>query len=259
MNRSNILIFGLLAVLLASLAANILFGFGWTTTILRQPVENSASLIKPVLAENIYPMFLCPCCGQPLDKNNICCGMAKEMIDYIDSLVVQNLSEQSIILAFIKKYGLNSLADKGKQNDIKEWLVQSAPADRPIITFDRDYFDLGDVSQKKGIVSTYFEIKNEGKKDLVINKLDSSCGCTSAAIVYQGNEGPRFAMAGHGIESPADWSVAIPPGEKAQLKIYYDPDIHKDFRGPATREISVFSSDPIDFEKKVTIDLNQID
>ena len=31
----------------------------------------SASIIQSVQAEEMYPMFLCPCCGQPLDKNNI--------------------------------------------------------------------------------------------------------------------------------------------------------------------------------------------
>ena len=89
--------------------------------------------------------------------------------------------------------------------------------------------------------------------------MDTSCGCTSAAIVYQGKEGPRFAMAGHGIESPTDWQVVIPAGEKAQLKAYYDPNVHKDFRGAAVREIYIFSSDPIDFEKKVKVELNQVD
>ena len=66
-------------------------------------------------------------------------------------------------------------------------------------------------------------------------------------------------MAGHGIESPLAWEVAIAPGESAQLKVYYDPSVHQDFRGPATREISIFSNDPIDFEKKATIELNQVD
>ncbi len=39
----------------------------------------------------------------------------------------------------------------------------------------------------------------------------------------------------------------------------YDPNIYKDFRGAAIREIHVFSNDPIDFEKEVRVELNQVD
>ena len=83
------------------------------------------SLVKPVSAEEIYPMFFCPCCGQPLDKNNICCAQAQERIDYIDSLTAQNLnlSEKEIILTYIKKYGLNAFIDQDKQAEAKAWLA----------------------------------------------------------------------------------------------------------------------------------------
>ena len=103
-------------------------------------------------------------------------------------------------------------------------------------------------------------LKNKGKTDLVINKLETSCGCTSASIVYKNNEGPIFNMPGHGInEEIGDWEITLSPGEKAQLKVYYNPNMHKDFRGTAIREIYVFSNDSIDFKKKVSIEVNQID
>ena len=114
-------------------------------------------------------------------------------------------------------------------------------------------------AKKKGTVAAFFMIKNEGKKDLVIERLDTSCGCTTASIVFQGKEGPRFAMVGHGIENPKDWKLSIPPGQSAQLKVYYDPNVHKDLRGAVIREIYIYSNDPIDFEKKVQIELNQVD
>ena len=204
-------------------------------------------------------MFLCPCCGQPLDKNNICCGAAKERIDYIDSQAAEGKSQEEIILSYVKKYGLASFVDKNKASQFKEELVKTAPANRPIISLAPDSFDFGDVSQKKGKIYTYFDLKNEGKSDLVIERLDTSCGCTFASVIFRGEEGPFFAMAGHGYENQTDWKLTIPPGEQAQLKVMYDPDVHRDFRGPATREIYVFSNDPIDFEKKVQIELNQID
>lgn len=223
------------------------------------PTNILSSAITPARAGEVYPMFVCPCCGQPLDKNKICCGAAKERIDYIDSLVAAGKSEEEIILDFVKKYGLNSFVDKQKKEDFRKELEKNAPAERPIIIVNPSSYDFGDVSQKKGIVTTFFEIRNEGKKDLVIDKLDTSCGCTSASIVYQGNEGPIFSMPGHGKEGPKDWQIVITAGEKAELKVYYDPNVHKDFRGAATREIYIFSNDPIDFEKKVQVELNQVD
>lgn len=258
-NYPKIFLLVFTAILILSLAGNGWLIYNNNKTGVSLSGFLKSSLIKPVLAEDIYPLFSCPCCGQPLDKKNICCDLAKERIDYIDSQVSKNLSQKKIILEYARKYGINSFIDQNKAVAIKEELIKTAPQDRPIISLNNETFDFGDVSQKKGEVFHYFEIKNEGKTDLIINKLDSSCGCTSASIVFDGKEGPRFAMAGHGIESPKDWKISIPPGKSAQLKVYYDPNVHIDFRGEATREIYIFSNDPVDFEKKATIELNQID
>ncbi len=217
------------------------------------------AIVQPISAKEIYPMFVCPCCGKALDPNNICCGMAQERVAFIDGLVAGKLTKDQAVLAYVKKYGLNSFVDKNQAEEFKQKLLAQAPVERPIISITPAVIDLGDVSQAKGEKSVLFELTNTGKTDLIINKLDTSCGCTSAAIVYKGKESPRFAMAGHGIKSPTDWQVVIPAGEKAELKVYYDPNIHKDFRGTAIREIYVFSNDPINFETKVKIELNQID
>lgn len=219
----------------------------------------AGAIIQPVSAKEIYPMFVCPCCGKPLDPNNICCGMAQERITFIDGLTTGKLAKDEAIMAYVKKYGLDSFADKNQAEEFKKKLIAQAPAERPAISIAPETIDLGNVSLAKGETSTIFEITNTGKTDLIINKLDTSCGCTSAAIVYQGKEGPRFAMAGHGIKSPTDWQVVIPAGEKAELKVYYNPRVHKDFRGAAIREIYIFSNDPINFKTKVKIELNQVD
>lgn len=217
------------------------------------------AIIEPVSAAEIYPLFSCPCCGQPLDKNNICCGAAKEMINYIDNLVQPGASKDEVILAYVKKYGLNSFVDKNKQKEFREKIVAAAPTNRPIISINPASYDLGDISQKKGKVYSYFDLKNEGKKDLAIEKLGTSCGCTFVAVVFKGKESPFFTMAGHGYENPSWDGIIIPAGETAQLRVMYDPDVHKDFRGPAIREIYVYSNDPIDFEKSIQIELNQTD
>ena len=106
--------------------------------------------------------------------------------------------------------------------------------------------DLGEVSMRDGVVTTEFEISNAGTGNLILNNIKTSCGCTSAAVVVQGQEGPRFAMAMGNPPNwnPTDWSVVLEPGEQAKLKVYYDPARHPDLRGPVTRVVRVYSNDP---------------
>lgn len=219
---------------------------------------NVPSTVTTVEAKEIYPMFTCPCCGNPLDKDKPCCGSATQMIDFIDQKVSTGASKDDVILATAQEFGLERLADEAERGALREKLLANAPKDAPKITTADVKKDLGTVGLKKGTVTTEFTIKNEGKSDLVVDKLSSSCGCTSASLVYQGKEGPRFYMAGHGHESPdANWKAVIAPGDEAQVKVYYDPTVHPDLTGPVTREVSVHSNDPVDFETKLTITLNQ--
>ena len=95
-------------------------------------------------------------------------------------------------------------------------------------------------------------IQNVGTEDLVIHNLDTSCGCTSASIIYKEVEGPKFGMSMHGT-NPKNYRQVIPPGETANLKIYYDPNVHKDMRGAVTRSVSIFSNDPRHKQMEVKI------
>lgn len=228
--------------------------------------DQEAGSLEKVSAEDIYPLFVCPCCGQALDKNKICCGMAKERIDYIDSQITpvrkqgnSNGAKDDIIFAYVKKYGLSSFKDEAKQEEFRQRLAERAPQVRPRIVVEPVVHNFGKVSQAKGVVSTMLALKNEGKAPLVINNLSTSCGCTTASIVYKGIEGPKFTMPGHSKENPTDWSVSIAYGDKAYLKIYYDPNMHKNLKGPITRTVSIFSNDSVDFIKEATIKLEQVE
>jgi len=233
-----------------------IFAIGSRKNNMQGAAITETKLSPDELKNEIYPKFICPCCGQPLDKNNICCGAAKERIDYIDSLADAGLSEKEIIISAVKKYGITSLASSSLQEEIKEEISKSAKEDSPKIVIEPGYYNFGDVSQVKGITTTTFTIKNEGTNDLIIDNMESSCMCTTASIIYNGAEGPIFGMGMHG--NPKGWSVAIAAGEEAQLKIYYDPNVHGELRGLITRTIDIYSNDPINFQKQVKIELNQI-
>lgn len=76
-------------------------------------------------ADDVYKMFLCPCCGQVLDKKNICCGMAQEMIDYIDSLMASGLSSDEVIMKAVGKYGINSVVESKRAQIQAEFAKQN--------------------------------------------------------------------------------------------------------------------------------------
>ncbi len=215
--------------------------------------------VMPVSATEIYPLFLCPCCGNPLDPENICCELAQERIDYIDSLVDAGLSKQEIIMTYVKKYGINVFADESMMEEVKAELARRAPADRPKIAINPIRYDFGDVSVAKGVVSTTMTVTNEGKTDLVLYNIETSCMCTTGQLIVNGRGSPLFGMNMGDDKHPTGWSDTIAPGQSAELRIYYNPTMHEELRGPLERNIRVFSSDPVDFEYDVRISANQVD
>jgi hypothetical protein len=223
-----------------------------------EPDSPQFSFTVPASVDEVYPLFLCPCCGQPLDPNRICCDQAKERIAYIDALSDAGISNGEIVLTTVKKYGMNSLIDDSMKEDVKADLARRAPEDSPKILIEPTLHDFGDVSFAGGAVKTVMTIKNEGGSDLVINEMDTSCGCTTASVTKDGIEGPVFGMKMHGTNL-VGWSEILKPGETAQLNIYYDPTVHPDLRGPVTRTVSVFSNDPVEFQNEVRIEVNQVD
>ena len=212
--------------------------------------------INNIDVNSLYKEFLCPCCGQTIDAN--CCEMAQERKEYVNSLVSQGLNENEVIVEMVKRYGIDSLKNDSKKIEVKEYMEKNAPKDAPKIEIKNKVYDFGEVSQSEGVVSTLIEIKNNGKSDLIINKMESSCMCTTASIIYNSVEGPIFGMSMHG-ENPTNWNVAIKPGEIAYLKVYYDPSVHGDLRGKVIRTIDIFSNDPINFQEMVRIELTQVE
>lgn len=244
------------------LGLTILFASPLTSALQMAGVKRGVEMptaVSLVQASEIYAMFSCPCCGQPLNKEEPCCGAMTQMVDYIDEKISAGATKEDVMLATAQEFGLERLISEDDREAMRAQLLARAPKDAPRIVVTEVKRDLGEVSQRDGVVTTEFIIKNEGKSDLVIDKLSSSCGCTSGSVIYQDEEGPRFYMTGHGYdEADPNWSVVISAGDEAKVKIYYDPSVHPDLIGSVTRTLSVHSNDPVDFETKLTITLEQI-
>jgi hypothetical protein len=243
---------GLLALFVYSQANSGLIHMG------NMQMDSDVTIVKTAQASEVYPMFTCPCCGQPLNKEEPCCGGMTQIIEYIDEQVELEKAKDEVVLSTAKEFGLDRLTNEEDRAALKQQLVDLAPADAPRIEISEVERDLGTISQSKDDVSTDFEFKNVGESDLVIDKLSSSCGCTSASVVYGGEVGPEFTMPGHGKENPTGWQVAIKPDDSAILRVFYDPNAHGDFTGAVTRTVSLFSNDPVEFETKITITLDQV-
>lgn len=128
------------------------------------------------------------------------------------------------------------------------------PRGAPLMKIMPASYNFGDVSVAKGAVSATMDILNEGKGNLVIRSIKSSCMCTTATLIKDGAESPVFGM----HSSPSNWMQIIGPNDAAQLKIYYDPAAHRELRGPVTRVITIYSNNPSNSQNEVRINVNQV-
>lgn len=109
--------------------------------------------------------------------------------------------------------------------------------------------NFGKVQASEGVVETSFEVKNIGTSSLVVSGMETSCGCTTVILKYDGEESPVFGM----HNNPTEWSVSLGQDEEAMLVVVFDPNFHKDSFGSITRTISIFSNDPGKNEARVNI------
>jgi hypothetical protein len=111
-----------------------------------------------------------------------------------------------IILVFTLVFTACEITDQRK-NDVDAGIINvpaSASGDTseelPVITFENLGFDFGVISQGEKTTHTY-RFKNTGKSDLVIVRVEGSCGCT----VMKG--WPKHP---------------IKPGEKGKIDVIFD-------------------------------------
>lgn len=88
-------------------------------------------------------------------------------------------------------------------------------------------FDFGTVSMANGNVSRSIKIKNTGVNSVVIGKMYTSCMCTVASLIKNGEKFGPFGMPGHGFVPAINESMN--PDEEATVEIVFDPNAH----GPA--------------------------
>lgn len=90
----------------------------------------------------------------------------------------------------------------------------------PSLMFNNKEYDFGVVKQSQGIVTTEFEVVNNGTETVVIDSLPASCACTQASIDKK----------------------EIAPGESATIKVSLDANLHEEPKGRFFKTVEIVSN-----------------
>lgn len=128
-----------------------------------------------------------------------------------------------IIIGVLVLVGLVWIAQPDGQNSN----IVSETSTGMLAVADTSNHDFGTISMAEGNVSHTFKITNNSEGTVVINKLYTSCMCTTAKLFLSGKQFGPFSMPGHGAIPKVDQSIN--PGEEAEIEVVFDPQAH----GPA--------------------------
>ena len=111
------------------------------------------------------------------------------------------------------------------------WMVWGGGSDAPkvysagTLSAAETAFDLGTISMGNGTVAHQYTVTNDSKETVTIEKVYTSCMCTSASItVASGKSYGVFGMPGH--EGSSRTSIPVGPGEAIRVEAVFDPAAH---------------------------------
>jgi len=101
-------------------------------------------------------------------------------------------------------------------------------------------YDWGTIQLKGGDVKKVFAINNTGTDSLQLYDVLTSCTCTSARVIIDGQSSPSF-----GMHQKSNWVGEIPAGGEAEIEVTFVPDFHGPSGiGAITRQVKVATNDP---------------
>jgi len=206
------------------------------------------------LRDNIYSQLTCTCCnGDSLLDTGDSCFMAGGMREYVKEIIKTESNEEIVMIEALKKFGIRNLMNDSL---IKEYglIMLNNTEDTANLTINPREFDIGTISNSKGIVISDFKVKNVGSEDLIITDLKTSCSCLTASFIKEGRESVRVGRFSHS----EGWTFVLQPNEEAILRAYYDPRVTNWQTGHVERIITITSNDPVFFETGVKIIANLV-
>lgn len=95
------------------------------------------------------------------------------------------------------------------------------------LSADARSYDFGVISMAAGRVKHTFSVRNTGTDPLTVKKLYTSCMCTTASMLKDGQTYGPFGMPMHGPIPEINQTLA--PGQTVPIEVTFDPAAH----GPA--------------------------
>ena len=129
-----------------------------------------------------------------------------------------------IVTTILVLGGLIWIARPDSQNRITSSSVRNSGT---LIVEETNNYDFGTISMAAGKVKHQFKIKNTGSKAVTINKMYTSCMCTTAALTIGDRQFGPYSMPGHEAIPRIDQMVN--PNEEVTVEVIFDPAAH----GPA--------------------------
>lgn len=123
---------------------------------------------------------------------------------------------------------------------------------RPVVEVKEPNFDLGKMNVKN-TRDHEFTVANVGKSNLILKQFTTSCGCTTARVIQDGQESPKFSM-----HINSDWQTNLQPGKSLTVKVVYDPSAMP-VEGKVERSVTFATNDPAkpSIELKMTAEVSK--
>lgn len=128
-----------------------------------------------------------------------------------------------IVTTIVVLGGLIWIAQPDSQNSV----VPSTQSNGTLIVEETNNYDFGTISMAAGKVKYQFKIKNASNEAVTINKIYTSCMCTTATFSAGGKQFGPYGMPGHGVIPEINGTINS--NEEAIVEVIFDPAAH----GPA--------------------------
>ncbi|HCM38104.1 MAG: hypothetical protein UV61_C0009G0034 [Candidatus Gottesmanbacteria bacterium GW2011_GWB1_43_11] len=155
----------------------------------------------------------------------------------------------AIVLSVLVIVGAIFLIGSGESKSPKRETLGSAS-----MMLDKNSEDFGSMKSDEERTAT-FTITNTSDAVLRIWNIATSCDCTFASIIINGQKTGEFNMAMHMSSTLKNWIGEIPPKQTAQLEVTYRPKVMP-VTGAVTRQVNFATNDPQHAEVEVSIKAN---
>lgn len=120
------------------------------------------------------------------------------------------------------------------------------------MTIDKKTEDFGSMKSDEERTATFTITNTSASSVLRIWNIATSCDCTFASVLINGQTTGEFNMPMHTGSDLKNWIGEIPAGKTAQLKVTYRPKVMP-VTGAVTRQVTFSTNDPKNQDVEVSV------